>query len=474
MQIDESVTLGEVFKRTETGGTFVGETADGRLISIRQAPSGLACGCVCPGCRRPLVARKGEVRTHHFAHHSLVDDKPCIIAGETVLHRLAKEILGRRLTLKLPGLVFRDHGDSEEVVKPGRFFFDRAELELRVGEVVPDVVLYRGGRRLFVEFKVTHACGTEKIARIQKMDVGAVEIELEGFRDVKLRDLEQIILFKAPREWLHNPKTVDAVGRLSARVAERARRRAELIAHLRSLYVHVYPTGGRGSGEHELAARRDNYATLLNHDVPGTGSFSVPVAEWQGKVVCDLVSGRRLNVSDLLTGLESAGMIKPELRRVSWDDVKMVAEIDPQFGSPGCAVFRYLLHLSEIGMAHSNDDGWKGTDDFARRREFAVRTRELAGHRLVEVAHIIAPLLHDAAGGGPAGFVFSEWAKREIDGLGAPLTVAHCDSIRWTGFRNALKAITGSGDDPDATREALGLPLAGASHEMRRRMAPGF
>ncbi len=474
MQVDDSLTLGEIFKRTETGGTFVGETADGALISIRHAASGLACGCVCPGCRRPLVARKGEIRTHHFAHHSLVDDKPCIIAGETVLHRLAKEILGRRLTLKLPGLVFRDHGDSEEVVKPGRFYFDRAELELRVGEIVPDVVLHRGGRRLFIEFKVTHACGPEKIARIQKMDVGAVEIELEGFREVKLRELEQIILFKAPREWLHNPRTVDAIGRLSARAAERARRRAEHIAHLRSLYVHVYPTGGRGSGEHELAAQRDNYATLLNHDVPGTGSFSVPVAEWQGKVVCDLVSGRRLNVSDLLTGLESAGMIKPELRRISWDDVKMIAPIDPQFGSPGYAVFRYLLQLSEFGMVTSNDDGWKGTEDFARRREFAVRTRELAEQRLVEVAHIIAPLLHDGAGAGSTGFVFSDWAKREIEGLGAPLNVAHCDSIRWTGFRNALKALAGAGGDLEATREILGLPLADASREMRRRMAPGF
>lgn len=474
MQVDDSLTLGEIFKRTETGGTFVGETADGALISVRHAPSGLACGCVCPGCRRPLVARKGEIRNHHFAHHSLVDDKPCIIAGETVLHRLAKEILGRRLTLKLPGLVFRDHGDSEEVVKPGRFYFDRAELELRAGEIVPDVVLHRGGRRLFIEFKVTHACGPEKIARIQKMDVGAVEIELEGFREVKLRELEQIILFKAPREWLHNPRTADAIGRLSARAAERARRRAELIRDLRSRYVHVHPVGGRGSGEYELAARRDNYATLLNHDVPGTGCFSVPVAEWQGLVIGELLAGRRLKVSDLLSRMESAGMIRPELRRVSWDDVKMVAEIDPQFGSPGCAVFRYLLHLSEIGMVTSNDDGWRGTEDFARRREFAVRTRELAGQRLVEVAHMIAPLLPDEAGGGPEGFVFSEWAKRDIDGLGAPLKVAHCDSIRWTGFRNALKALAGSGDDLEATREALGLPLADISHEMRRRMAPGL
>lgn len=43
---------------------------DGELIHISEADRGLACGCRCPACGEMLVARKGPVKVHHFAHYS--------------------------------------------------------------------------------------------------------------------------------------------------------------------------------------------------------------------------------------------------------------------------------------------------------------------------------------------------------------------------------------------------------------------
>ncbi len=54
------------------------------------------CGCVCPDpeCGRPLVARKGECRVHHFAHFGDTENQNTACGGgESALHRFAKQFL---------------------------------------------------------------------------------------------------------------------------------------------------------------------------------------------------------------------------------------------------------------------------------------------------------------------------------------------------------------------------------------------
>ena len=41
---------------------------DGAITHVKDVDSGLKCGCVCPACGEPLVARKGTKIMHHFAH----------------------------------------------------------------------------------------------------------------------------------------------------------------------------------------------------------------------------------------------------------------------------------------------------------------------------------------------------------------------------------------------------------------------
>jgi len=61
---------------------------NGRLIHISQVERGLACQCVCPVCKMPVIARKGEKRRHHFSHYS---SDAC--SAETVLHHIAKILI---------------------------------------------------------------------------------------------------------------------------------------------------------------------------------------------------------------------------------------------------------------------------------------------------------------------------------------------------------------------------------------------
>jgi len=62
---------------------------------------GLACGCVCPWCEEPLVARKGEEREHHFAHLSAVT---CEKGLERSLQLGLGQVLGEAEGIYLPSV----------------------------------------------------------------------------------------------------------------------------------------------------------------------------------------------------------------------------------------------------------------------------------------------------------------------------------------------------------------------------------
>jgi len=46
------------------------DTESGQLVDVGSVERGNACGCICPSCRTPLVARHGDEKEWHFAHRS--------------------------------------------------------------------------------------------------------------------------------------------------------------------------------------------------------------------------------------------------------------------------------------------------------------------------------------------------------------------------------------------------------------------
>ena len=43
------------------------ENAEGRIVHVDSVPRGLQCGCTCPNCHEPLLARHGEKNEHGFS-----------------------------------------------------------------------------------------------------------------------------------------------------------------------------------------------------------------------------------------------------------------------------------------------------------------------------------------------------------------------------------------------------------------------
>ena len=154
---------------------------NGQLVHVDSVESGAACGCVCPGlkCGAPMVARKGTVRRHHFAHAT---GKGC---GESAMHRVAKFLLTDRLTAGLKTrtpVSYRWRCGSCGIFHT-RDLLHRAQdvaMERSLGPCQPDVqVLGEGSHPLvFLEVVVTHAPEPAVLETARSLKAAVAQIRL--------------------------------------------------------------------------------------------------------------------------------------------------------------------------------------------------------------------------------------------------------------------------------------------------------
>lgn len=246
----------------------------GLPVSISEVPSGLACGCTCPGCGEPLVAKKGKKRDHHFSHSS---GSECASGYESSLHLAVKAILERTKKIVLPECfvrqsyvereVFNDDGlsfvselafsyhdhdrrlvckypdqldrnyprDGYASLPGGLLTFDRIAVEQREGDVVPDIIGYLKDRPMYIEVAVTHFVDDIKMEKLRKRDVSTVEID---FSDLKNSGItwdqveEHLVNGKGRTRWLWNQRANALADQ------DRRHRESRMAAHLDELAKH--------------------------------------------------------------------------------------------------------------------------------------------------------------------------------------------------------------------------------------------
>lgn len=179
---------------------------NGELISIREVESGLSCNCVCPACGAKLVARKGKVKAHHFAHNKT---EGCEYGVESALHLAAKNLLEKKKEIVLPSLYVREEDSSWNMVKVSektRVVIDEVRLEKRVSDFVPDIIARIGSKELLIEIAVTHFVDEEKEIKVRNNGVSMIEIDLsmldDGFTDEDLEDL--VVESEYTKQWIYN------------------------------------------------------------------------------------------------------------------------------------------------------------------------------------------------------------------------------------------------------------------------------
>lgn len=182
-----------------------------QLISIDEVDSGLSCECICPACRQQLIARKGSIKIHHFAHYKSPD---CFGGFETALHQMCKEIIFNNQTFTTPTLYYP--GTHYEIFEERKIPIDNVQLEKKLGGIIPDIIIESKGKKLVVEIVVNNPVDDIKRQKIKSENIATIVIEakylIKGFYlkgDYRLTDeafQKELVEGTKFKYWLHNPK----------------------------------------------------------------------------------------------------------------------------------------------------------------------------------------------------------------------------------------------------------------------------
>ncbi|MDD2808779.1 competence protein CoiA family protein [Rhodoferax sp.] len=181
---------------------------DETLYEPTQVENGKACDCVCPACKKPLVAKQ-NAKTPHFAHSQ---DDNCTRGFETAVHLAVKQIIAEKMEVRLPAVVWKNPLPRskeisklyvEEIVKLESVF-----LEQVVDDFIPDIIVVSNGTTYLVEVAVTHFIDEIKQNKINNKKIQTIEIDVSGLKNgFTLVELEKAIYinkdYKA--EWKYHP-----------------------------------------------------------------------------------------------------------------------------------------------------------------------------------------------------------------------------------------------------------------------------
>jgi Holliday junction resolvase len=199
---------------------------DNELFSIDEVDNGLSCNCVCPACGNKLIAKKGSIKNHHFAHYKSVD---CFGGLETALHQMCKELIFNSETFTTPTLCFPQ--TSYEIFEETKIPVDNVILEKKMGGIIPDIVIESKGKKLLVEVVVNNPVDYHKRLKIEKENIATIVIyakyllkDLYLKKDFRLNDINfqnEIINGTKYKFWLHNPKIEKVKARLKNEYANK-------------------------------------------------------------------------------------------------------------------------------------------------------------------------------------------------------------------------------------------------------------
>lgn len=193
------------------------------LVHVSDVESGKKCACVCPSCHSPLIAAKGIKNQHHFRHDG---NGECASGLESAIHLAAKKIIKERKSITFPELVLRaeskdsrgiEYVEEKVVVPNGKFIsLDKVEEEIELHGIKADILAAASNSQLIIEVFYRHKVDDEKVKKIVKANISAIEIDLSDLTPEDVLDWDSFWLsINDPKriKWLHNAKADDNVYR---------------------------------------------------------------------------------------------------------------------------------------------------------------------------------------------------------------------------------------------------------------------
>ncbi|GDY26420.1 hypothetical protein AHAT_23100 [Agarivorans sp. Toyoura001] len=197
----------------------------GQIVHIRDVERGLDCNCVCPGCGSTLIAKKGEVNIHHFAHYDSNGEN----CNESILHKLSKQIIQNNRYVVAPEIELSCQGTDLAGRAHQRAFTDNAYkllfkeviVEQACGDFRPDLTCIAEREKVHIEVVVTNDISPEKLEKVVESGISMIVIDMSGHNSMEDMDtLEKAVLYEAPRRWAYHPAHSEIKEQLSRELEE--------------------------------------------------------------------------------------------------------------------------------------------------------------------------------------------------------------------------------------------------------------
>lgn len=198
---------------------FARRIVDASLVSPDEVSRGSACGCLCPGCNSPVIARQGTEREWHFSH---AKGGHCKEGYEISVHEIAKQMIRLRRELLLPALNIEVRAvdsfglpisEQIRVLDASVVRLDECWTSQVRDDVTVDVAGRFGNQEILVEITVFHRLMPDKRDRLVATGIPSLQIELGEFKVTQAtRARIEGLLFEnsSNRQWLYHPRMEQA------------------------------------------------------------------------------------------------------------------------------------------------------------------------------------------------------------------------------------------------------------------------
>ncbi len=159
-----------------------------------EVANGLACSCICPGCRKALVAANQGLKVIPYFRHAQTEG--CTRGYKEGVRRAAVTLIVAQRRLTLPAYYHQinatTHSGStlrSDVTFPSEVIFaDNVERYVDLGTVRAHAVVTKAGRRLLVWVKVSSRTQHERHQQLASIEASSIEIDLSRLTLEQIND----------------------------------------------------------------------------------------------------------------------------------------------------------------------------------------------------------------------------------------------------------------------------------------------
>lgn len=172
------------------------EDADGQLVHVDTVPNGNKCGCFCPYCHAPLIARHGENNTHGFAHNDKERKSELKICYMVSLYKRAEQIIQEKKKIHAPSYygIFPEN-DIEFVDVKIDSRYERDDKQ-------PDVIATTAdGKNYLIVFVFDYRPLHLQPIDYEELNCLEINLSFQPFESLEKFLLED----NSKRRWLNNP-----------------------------------------------------------------------------------------------------------------------------------------------------------------------------------------------------------------------------------------------------------------------------